>query len=517
MAGSRLVLPSQQPVQSTGLPYPGGQLFFYLSGTTTPTDTYQDANLATPNSNPVILDSAGDAGNVFLDQSIVYKIVLLDAMGDLVWTFDPVYPFARGTLQGVPYAGVTTGSANTQFLSGLPTRFNGQTITFTAGYVNTMSATLNTGDGNIFFYQQGATGPALLAGNELQVGTTYEAVQISSLNDNAGGWQLIGAVSPIGIGGNPALLPFYQSTTIQQAYAALGGSFVCGGRLTLTSETPVLTGPVVAATDVIFAQYTSNQVPVWNIPVATWSLTTFGELTCTLSDATLSPAAAVANSLYDLFVWSNSGTLVLSRGPAWTNATTRLLTIARNNGVLVNSIAITNGPGAGVGVYVGTIATDSGGATVTFNINPAAAAGGPTGGAWLGLWNQFNRVLASFSVRDNTAGWTYGSATYRSANNSNNNRITYVSGEPEDGAIFSYTNLVNGAQGGIGVALDTTISFSVVQYSEGAAISICQSPTLYATPVTGQHFMQAVETSGSGTTSYAAVAGVMLLSGSMKY
>ena len=102
MTGSRLVLPSQQPIQFNGLPYAGGTLGFYLSGTSTPANTYQDDALVTPNLNPLPLDSAGNCGNVFLDPNIVYKVVLTDSSGNQVWTYDPVYPFPPTTVSSVP-------------------------------------------------------------------------------------------------------------------------------------------------------------------------------------------------------------------------------------------------------------------------------------------------------------------------------------------------------------------------------------------------------------------------------
>ena len=89
---NRFVSPNQQFINSFGQPYAGGQLFFYLSGTSTPTPTYQDEALTTPNTNPVILDAAGDAGNIFLNSAIIYKVVLEDVNGNLVWTYDPVIP-----------------------------------------------------------------------------------------------------------------------------------------------------------------------------------------------------------------------------------------------------------------------------------------------------------------------------------------------------------------------------------------------------------------------------------------
>jgi hypothetical protein len=89
---NRFVSPEQQFINNAGQPYAAGQLFFYLSGTSTPTPTYSDQALTIPNSNPVILDAAGNAGNIFLNSAITYKVVLEDANNNPIWTFDPVIP-----------------------------------------------------------------------------------------------------------------------------------------------------------------------------------------------------------------------------------------------------------------------------------------------------------------------------------------------------------------------------------------------------------------------------------------
>lgn len=89
---NRFVSPEQQFINNFGQPYAGGFLYFYISGTSTPTPTYQDQALTTPNTNPVVLDSAGNAGNIFLNSSIVYKVVLTDSGNNTIWTFDPVIP-----------------------------------------------------------------------------------------------------------------------------------------------------------------------------------------------------------------------------------------------------------------------------------------------------------------------------------------------------------------------------------------------------------------------------------------
>lgn len=85
----RLNNPNLQFLDANGSPYSGGKLYFYQSGTSTPLDTYSDEALTTPNSNPVILDSAGRAGDIFIS-GVSYKVVLKTSADVTVWTVDPV-------------------------------------------------------------------------------------------------------------------------------------------------------------------------------------------------------------------------------------------------------------------------------------------------------------------------------------------------------------------------------------------------------------------------------------------
>src|SRR5438128_1026902 len=72
---------------ANGWPLSGGKLYTYAAGTTTPLATYTDASGATPNLNPVVLDSAGRA-DVWLATGSLYKLVLQDAAGNLIYTED---------------------------------------------------------------------------------------------------------------------------------------------------------------------------------------------------------------------------------------------------------------------------------------------------------------------------------------------------------------------------------------------------------------------------------------------
>jgi microcystin-dependent protein len=89
-SGQRLNWPNPFSIDAAGIPRAGAQLFFYQTGTNTPQATYSDPALTVPNTNPVIADSAGQFGNIFLLQSPAYKVVLEDAQGNQVFTADPV-------------------------------------------------------------------------------------------------------------------------------------------------------------------------------------------------------------------------------------------------------------------------------------------------------------------------------------------------------------------------------------------------------------------------------------------
>jgi hypothetical protein len=83
-------LSGQSLVDGTGTPYAGAKANFYETGTTTPKATYSNAGLSSANTNPVVADSDGRFGLIYLVAGR-YKIVLTDAndvqIGD---NLDPV-------------------------------------------------------------------------------------------------------------------------------------------------------------------------------------------------------------------------------------------------------------------------------------------------------------------------------------------------------------------------------------------------------------------------------------------
>jgi len=88
--------PKLQFFGTDGLPLVGGKLYTYAAGTTTPLATYTDYTQATQNTNPIILDSAGQA-NVWLADTTTYKYILRDPDDVLLFTVDYVSVPATAT------------------------------------------------------------------------------------------------------------------------------------------------------------------------------------------------------------------------------------------------------------------------------------------------------------------------------------------------------------------------------------------------------------------------------------
>lgn len=85
----RFPLPRQDCFDANGNPRAGAKLYFYTTGTSAPLNTYSNSGLTIANANPVVADSAGLFGEIFLTAA-VYKVVLKTSADVTVWTADPV-------------------------------------------------------------------------------------------------------------------------------------------------------------------------------------------------------------------------------------------------------------------------------------------------------------------------------------------------------------------------------------------------------------------------------------------
>lgn len=259
-----------------------------------------------------------------------------------------------------------------------------------------------------------------------------------------------------------------------------------------------MTSSVVGATTVYYTPYNGWMIPLYN-GVIIQLASIQAELSQLTTDATKSPAAVAANSVYDMFVWMDAGNVRrLSRGPAWTNPTTRSMALARAQGVLTNGAAITNGPAINRGLYVGTIASNAS-STIDWIYGGNAIAGVHN------VWNMYNRVNVGSRVVDTQVAYTYSSNVIRQAGGSVYNQISYVNGLGEDSPIASYqqtftTAAAAGAFCKIGVGDDTLTVFETMPqtFSTPAAVAFtCSTNTTYqkggAESLIGVHYVAALE------------------------
>lgn len=85
MAAYVLPNPKQQYFTPAGVPLVGGKMYTYAVGTSTPKASYSDAAMVSPNANPVILDSRGEA---LIYWSGLYRVELRDSLDSLIYAVD---------------------------------------------------------------------------------------------------------------------------------------------------------------------------------------------------------------------------------------------------------------------------------------------------------------------------------------------------------------------------------------------------------------------------------------------
>jgi hypothetical protein len=174
-----------------------------------------------------------------------------------------------------------------------------------------------------------------------------------------------------------------------------------------------------------------------------------------LSELTFALGTLANASNYDLFVWDNAGTLTLSAGPAWTSDTARgsgagTTELEVVDGVVVNKVAISGGPGARAGRVVGGFRTT---ATTTTEDSKLKRF----------LWNAQLRSPRPFLVFDTADSWSYTTDTWRQANANTANKVEWLCGlvaDPMELRVDATVNLnVNSARAAkVGVGINSITS-----------------------------------------------------------
>jgi hypothetical protein len=138
--------PKQQIYGSDGNPLVGGKIYTYAAGTTTPLATFTDAGAGTANTNPIILNSLGQA-NIWLGSSS-YKFSVFTSADVLLYTVDNIN--APLDAAGLALAlSSPTPIGNTAPNTGAFTTLAATTATITTGNITTVNAATITATGTV--------------------------------------------------------------------------------------------------------------------------------------------------------------------------------------------------------------------------------------------------------------------------------------------------------------------------------------------------------------------------------
>lgn len=175
-----------QGFQINGVPAVGAKLFTYAAGTTTKLATYVDQSGTTPNTNPVILNSRGEA-NIWIPPSTAYKFTFspstdTDPPTAPIWTVDQISAGGGVTTIGFGTTGLTPSAATggVVTVAGTLAVANGGTGQTAAGIASfnaitgyTASGATGTTSGNLVFDTSPTiTGATLTTGTVLNGDST---------------------------------------------------------------------------------------------------------------------------------------------------------------------------------------------------------------------------------------------------------------------------------------------------------------------------------------------------------
>jgi hypothetical protein len=276
--------------------------------------------------------------------------------------------------------------------------------------------------------------------------------------------------------------------------SASGGTVIASTnnfRLTTETGVPVSTTDQTGKSTIYLTPFNGKYIALYD-GASAWAYLSSAEVSLALSGLTDAKN-------YDVFAYSNAGTLTLELSAAWTNDTTRADALTTQDGVWVKSGATTRR-------HVGTIRTTS--TTTTAD----SGGGGTTQvGGQRYVWNRDNQVSRGLSVIDTTNSWTYGTDTIRQANGATGNKVEYVTGDAASfvEAFVSVTaGLISSSARGakVGVGIDSTSAFSGFRsggYISGGATAYSPLHGRYiGYPGLGYHFLSWNEKGADGTSTF---------------
>jgi len=251
----------------------------------------------------------------------------------------------------------------------------------------------------------------------------------------------------------------------------LGTGLVPGGRLTLTTATPVTTADVTAAATLYYTPYIHNMIELYD--GARWIPVPFVEVSLSLVGYT-------ASKPYDIWGYLAAGTVALE-STIWTDGTTRATALAYQNGRLIKN-------GAATRRYLGTIYINSSGAQTDDSITKRF------------VWNYYNRLMRNFYKVDANS-HSYTTAVWRSWNNDASVRFECVVGVVENPIILSTLGTLETAYSSIGMDVTnaSSLAFVLRRNDDSVLDSAGGSGPLWPSSV-GYHYFQGVELGTAGAT-----------------
>lgn len=289
------------------------------------------------------------------------------------------------------------------------------------------------------------------------------------------------------------------------------------GYLSLNSGTPSINGDVVAGTSVFYEPYVGNLIPLYN--GTSFVPTAFTAMALVLS------SSHVANNIYDVYVFNNSGVPTIVTGPTWSAGTSGSITagscargtgaggsaLSLVNGIYTNAAQITGRNGAttytiaaNLATYVGSIFMDGTNGQITCHRSWGSSR------KW-GVWNAYNRIPIEMRGGDSTASWAGTTAgVIRAARADTANKITTFTGLAEEIVVVhllqalqaQMTSGTGGSAGqrvGIGVNVTNAFSGTIgqINLSNGSSINFVQTVTVEAAhtlaPTLGINNITAIE------------------------
>lgn len=311
-----------------------------------------------------------------------------------------------------------------------------------------------------------------------------KASDINTLSQN-----LTGVMNALGIESAPTMTTLLSAiyylfkTSYDAVYRPIGGAdkYPMEARLTLEAGVPISTTDQTAKTTLYLTKYKGDQIAVYDGSSA-WSTIALG------ADLSITLAGLTAGLPYDVFVYSNAGTLTLEL-TAWTNTTTRATALTTQNGIYVKTGATTRR-------YLGTICIKATGQCEDSKTSRL-------------VWNYYNRTNRNLLCQDTTGTWNYTTATWRAVNNNTTlgvGRVDMIIGIAEDileAFSMGFADNSSPTAGAVGVGLDSTSANSASMWGSGiiGTSTFAVTCQYIAMPAVGYHYLQRLEYSAAtGTT-----------------